>query len=129
MNALKKLKAIIEKTGYVDTWDYHSDDFKKPDPIHMLAKELIEADIIVIPNFNIGDTVIRLRTENLQPTGDFIEQEVFAVQTKTTYFTKNKATGAISSFTDDDIGERVFKSKDAAKSFLKIFHKKKKGRQ
>ena len=47
----KKLIKLIRKSGYVDTWNYHTDDFKEPDPIPALADYLLANNVIVPSNW------------------------------------------------------------------------------
>lgn len=44
-----RLIELIRKSGCVDTWNYHTDDFKEPDPINELADHLLANGVIVLP--------------------------------------------------------------------------------
>lgn len=51
-----RLIEAIRNSHCVDTWDYHTDDFKEPNPIEQLADYLLENGVIV-PPCKVGDTV------------------------------------------------------------------------
>lgn len=50
-----RLIEVITKSGLVDTWNHHTDDFKEPNPIDELADYLLENGVIV-PPCKVGDT-------------------------------------------------------------------------
>ncbi len=51
-----RLIELIQASGCVQTWDYHTDDFKKPNPIYELADHLI-ANGVIVPPVKVGQTV------------------------------------------------------------------------
>jgi hypothetical protein len=48
-----RLIELITKSGLVDTWNYHTDDFKEPNPIDELADYLL-ANGVIVPPVKIG---------------------------------------------------------------------------
>lgn len=54
-----RLIELINEAHCVDVWDYHTDDFKEPNPIEELADYLLENGIIV-PPCKVGDVVYYL---------------------------------------------------------------------
>ena len=51
-----RLIELIQASGCVQTWDYHTDDFKKPNPIYELADHLL-ANGVIVPPVKVGQTV------------------------------------------------------------------------
>ena len=51
-----RLIELIRKSGCVDTWNYHTDDFKEPNPINELADYLLANGVVVSP-CKVGDTI------------------------------------------------------------------------
>ena len=51
-----RLIELITKSQSVDTWNYHTDDFKEPNPIEELADYLL-ANGVIAPPCKVGDTV------------------------------------------------------------------------
>ena len=52
----EKLIELIRKSGCVQTWDYHTDDFADPNPILALADHLL-ANGVIVPPCKVGDIV------------------------------------------------------------------------
>ena len=52
----ERLIELIRASGCVETWDYCTDDFKKPNPIYELADHLL-ANGVIVPPVKVGDTV------------------------------------------------------------------------
>jgi hypothetical protein len=55
-----RLVELIGTSGCVQTWDYYTDDFKKPNPIYELADHLI-AEGVIVPPVRVGQTVWGIR--------------------------------------------------------------------
>mgnify|MGYP006864369808 CR=1 FL=1 len=51
-----RLIELIRASGCAETWDYYTDDFKKPNPIYELADHLL-ANGVIVPPVKVGDTV------------------------------------------------------------------------
>ncbi len=51
-----RLIGLITKSGQVDTWNHHTDDFKEPNPIDKLADAIL-ADGWIKPPCKVGDKV------------------------------------------------------------------------
>ena len=51
-----RLIELITKSGLVDTWNHHIDDFKEPNPIDELVDYLLE-NCVIVPPCKVGDVV------------------------------------------------------------------------
>jgi hypothetical protein len=59
-----RLIELITKSGCVDTWNHHTDEFKEPNPIDKLADAIL-ADGWIKPPCKVGDVVYEV-TSNVQ---------------------------------------------------------------
>ena len=63
MTERDKLIKLIENSYCVDIWDHYNDDFKEPNPIEVLADQIL-ADGWTKPICKPGDTVYVIRQNN-----------------------------------------------------------------
>lgn len=108
-----RLVELIGTSGCVQTWDYYTDDFKKPNPIYELADHPLASGVIV-PPVKVGQTVYQIN-----PTpygGEIYELEVLDVslhKSKPYYETESI------DFDTDAIGKSVFLTREDAEQALK----------
>ena len=101
-----RLIELIRKSGYVDTWNYHTDDFKEPNPIYELADYLIDNGVIVLP-CKVGD-VVYLITDC---TGD--------MRRIVTGFTQDEILSYSMKISMSALGKTVFLTREEAEQALK----------
>lgn len=113
-----RLIELIRKSGCVDTWNYHADEFKEPNPIEELADHLLKNGVIV-PPCKVGDTVYFVCGYNMA------EYKVYKMEydclfwriygQNNTYVIEHREFV----FFDERIGKTVFLKREEAEKALK----------
>ena len=116
-----RLIELITKSGLVDTWNHHTDDFKEPNPIDELADYLL-ANGVIVPPCKVEQTVWLIKSLNWQRTEWGIKEgKISMIQQKADKSWKFRVTEnhSVKDYTVDSIGKTVFLTKEEAEQALK----------
>ena len=115
----EKLIELIRKSGCVQTWDYHTDDFADPNPILALADYLL-ANGVIVPPCKLGQRLYDI----VEYVLGVVAPDIYELRADE--MTVEKGVDGALNFVyngiyinNEDIGKTVFLTKEEAEAKLK----------
>lgn len=121
MNNKNKLIDIIQQAGCVDVWNYHTDDFKEPNPIEMLADRILADGWIRMP-CKVGTEIFGLFDNDDEQRKEIYKGNIlcYSLDENNLLWARMRYKNGLTYWhTVDEFGKTVFLSKEDAEQALK----------